>query len=87
MDKNREQTIQALQEAVERMPEEMQKAIIWAIGHYDIVEQLCKDSGMTNERIEEAKIEAKEKGDYFLLMLLCATQIFNDPDEAAKQQN
>ena len=39
---------------------------------------MCENSGMTNEEINERMKKAKMSGDYILLGLLSATQVFND---------
>lgn len=81
MDKNRGERIEKIQEEVEKLPEEIQRAIIGALKHWDMVELLCKESKMTDEEIEEMKITAREREDYLLLVFLYAAQAFNNDSE------
>lgn len=42
--------------------EEMERAILWAERHWAFVEWLCQNQDLTDERIEELKIEARKRG-------------------------
>ena len=48
------------------------------IKNFDIIKKMCENSGMTNEETNERMEKAKMSGDYILLGLLCAAQVFND---------
>lgn len=81
MDKNKNVRIKAILKEIAELPEEMQRAVIWALRHWELVEWLCKEPKMTSEEIEELKMQAKEKKDSLLLVLICAAQAFNEGAE------
>lgn len=78
MDKSKDEE---LTEKIEQLPEEARRAIIWAITHWELVELLCKDAEMTHEEAEKMKIQAIERQDYVLLVLICAAQAFSQNDD------
>lgn len=81
MDKNKNGKIKTLLDEIAELPEEMQRAVIWALRHWELVEWLCKEPKMSSEEIKELKMAAKEKNDCLLFVLVCAAQVFNDSDE------
>ena len=81
MDKNKNVRIKAILKEIAELPEEMQRAVIWALRHWELVEWLCKEPKMTSEEIEELKMQAKEKKGSLLLVLICAAQAFNEGAE------
>ena len=83
MEETRNEKIEAIREGIEKLPEKMQKAVIMAINHWDVVELICKETRMTNEEIKKLKVKAREKEDYFFLVLLCAVQAFNNSGETS----
>lgn len=85
MAKNKNKKIKAVLEKIAELPEEMQRALGWAVGNWEVVEWLCKEPEMTNKEMEEMKIWAKETKDYFLLVLVCAAQMFNDSNGCAEK--
>ncbi len=80
MEKNTDERLEKIEEAIKvirELPEQAQQAIYWTIEHWDFVEQMCKNPGMTNEKIEKYKADARAKEDYITLALLCAAQEYN----------
>ncbi len=55
-----------------------QRTMVFMIKNFDIIKGMCENSGMTDEEINERMKKAKASGDYMLLGLLCAAQVFND---------
>ena len=84
MDKNKNRKIWAILEEIDKWPKEMQRAMIWALRHWKLVEWLCKEPKMTSEEIDEMIMQAREKKDCLLFVLVCAAQAFNDSDETKK---
>ena len=80
--RDRGEEIQAIQEGIRGLPEELQKALNWAIDHWELVEWLCKGSEMTDEEMEREEIKAIKKEDYLLFVLVCAAQVFKDNSKA-----
>lgn len=85
MERNRKIEIKVVQEEIRKLPEELQKAIIWAINNWELVKCLCNDPEMTYEDIEKLKVSAIGKTDYLLFVLACAAQVFKNSDETIKQ--
>lgn len=84
MDKNREEARKNLQKEVEKLPIKAQQAIAWSLNHWDLVRWMCEKNDMTNEEIEKMKAEAYRKEDYLLLILLCASQVFQGNVETSE---
>lgn len=74
----KEEKIEKLAGEIIKLPPEGQGAMDFMIKNFDIIKKMCENSGMTNEEINERMEKAKMSGDYILLGLLCATQVFND---------
>lgn len=74
----KEEKIERLAGEIIKLPPEGQRAMDFMIKNFDIIKKMCENSGMTNEKINERMEKAKMSGDYILLGLLCAAQVFND---------
>ena len=74
----KEEKIEKLAGEIIKLPPEEQRAMDFMIKNFDIIKKMCENSGMTNEEINERMKKAKMSGDYILLGLLCAAQVFND---------
>ena len=74
MEESMDKRLAALGEAIEELPEKAREAIGWIITHFDIVEEMCGNSEMTDEEIEKQKEDARAKEDYLMFALLCAAQ-------------
>ena len=79
--KNKDDRIKVLLNELKELPDDLQKAVTWAIKHWDLVECICKESEMTDEEIEACKTKARERNDSILLILACAAQVFKHQDE------
>ncbi len=66
MEKNINNSIAKMEEAIKSLPEKAQEAICWVIMHLDFVEKMCKNLEMTDEELKKHKEDAKEKGDYLM---------------------
>ena len=74
---SRKKKFDQLYEEIEKMPPEGQRTMTFMIRSFDIIKGMCENSGMTDEEINERMKKAKASGDYMLLGLLCAAQVFN----------
>ena len=81
MAKNKDNRIKVLLKEHKELPDDLQKAMTWAIKHWDLVECMCKDPEMTDAEIEALKTRARETKDPILLTLACAAQVFKQQDE------
>jgi hypothetical protein len=84
MDKNREDARKDLQKKVEKLPIKAQQAIAWSLNHWNLVRWMCEKNDTTNKEIEKMKVEAHRKEDYLLLLLLCASQVFQGNVETSE---
>lgn len=88
MEKDKNEQLAKLEKELNELPEKAQSAIYWMIKNFDSVIELCKNSEMTDEEIERYREKAIEKEDYLTLALLCTTEIYQNRDsEAMEQQN
>lgn len=55
MDKNKSGNFKIIQGKIAELPGETQKAVIWAIVNWELVERICKQSNMTNEEVEKLR--------------------------------
>lgn len=55
MDKNKSGNFKIIQQKIAELPEETQRAVIWAIRNWGLVERICKQSNMTNEEVEKLR--------------------------------
>lgn len=85
MEKNKDERLAKIEEAIKELPEKAQQAMYGLIAHWDFVIEMCKNPEMTNEEIEKYKEDARAKEDYIMLALLCATQTYNNSDETMEQ--
>ncbi len=85
MEKNNDEMLGKIEEAIKELPEKAQQAIYWTIAHLDLVKEMCKNPKMTDEEIEKYKEDARAKEDYMMLVLLWAAQTYNNGDETAEQ--
>lgn len=85
MEKSRNESLAKIEEVINELPEKAQKAIYWTIAHWDFVEDLCKNPGLTNEEIEKYKEDARIKEDYIMLALLGVAQTYIKSDETTEQ--
>ena len=81
MEKNKDEKVKQLLNELKELPDDLQKAVTWAIRHWDLVECICKESEMTDEEIEACKTKARERKDYISLILACAAQVFKHQNE------
>ncbi|MCI6640074.1 MAG: hypothetical protein MSH10_04675 [Pygmaiobacter massiliensis] len=65
---------QKLEQALQELPQAEQQALYWMVQHWDLVRKGCKGSRLSDEKIEQYKKAAKEKGDAIVFALLCAVQ-------------
>lgn len=75
---SRKKKFDRLYEEIEKLPPEGQKTMAFMIRNFNIIKGMCENSGMIDEEINERMKKAKASGDYMLLGLLCAAQVFND---------
>ncbi len=75
---SRKKKFDRLYEEFEKLLPEGQKTMAFMIRNFNIIKGVCENSGMTDEEINERMKKAKASGDYMLLGLLCAAQVFND---------
>ncbi len=50
----------------------------FVIKNFHFIKKMCENTEMTDEEIQNRSAKAKENGDYFLLALLTAVQVFNE---------
>lgn len=91
MEKSQEDTVKNWLYAIQELPEESQKAILGILENFPFVLELCKNSDLTEEEIEQYMERAVQAKDYTLLALLCAVQAYRKglkvgeiPKETAK---
>lgn len=84
MKDNRKKQIDEIMETIQQLPKEKQKAIYLIIQNIEFFEEICKNSEMTMEEIDEYKVVAIEKGDYVMLVLICMTQVYKEKDNETK---
>lgn len=87
MEKDMDGRLKKIEETIKELPEKAQKAIYWTIAHWNFVEELCKNPGMTNEEIEKWRDDARVKEDYIMLALLGVAQTYINSDETSGQEN
>lgn len=78
-DNGNEQFIK-FEEELNGLSQKPRNAVLWAMKHFDFVEEICKNTKMTMEEIEEYKAYAKAKEDYIMLLLLCAVQTYENEE-------
>ncbi len=79
------QKIAELQKEVQKLPPKAQDAIYWVIENFDLVEEMCKDSHMTDEKLQTYKEYAREADDYLMLALACLTKLYGNKQDSAGQ--
>ncbi|MCI8331346.1 MAG: hypothetical protein HFE78_00755 [Clostridiales bacterium] len=78
MEKEFNRDIDEMVEEIGKLPYKEQQAIGWLINNFDLVEEICKDSALTMQEIEQHKKIAAEKEDYVTLALLCAAEVYKN---------
>lgn len=77
MEKNKDRLIDELMKKISQLPPDRQKAVCFVIDNFDIIKKMCENSEMTNDEIKKRLKTAEENGDYIMLGLLAAVQVFN----------
>ena len=77
MEKHKDKLIKTLIEKFDKLPQDRQKAVIFVIENFDLIKKMCENSEMTNDEIKKRLKTAEENGDYIMLGLLAAVQVFN----------
>ena len=80
MEKISEENRIKIEENLKKLPEKAQRAFCWAIENRDFVIEMCRESDMTYEEIEENKKKALEKEDYILFLILHITEMYKNGD-------
>ena len=75
-DEERENKAAELEKAIKKLPEEAQRAMIWAIDNMQIVKRLCMNSGMTRQELEKGIADARAEEDYMKLVLLSFARFY-----------
>lgn len=78
MGKNKDELIEVLMQKISQLPPEGQSAMSFVIKNFHFIKKMCENTEMTDEEIQNRSAKAKENGDYFLLALLTAVQVFNE---------
>ena len=78
MEKNLDENRAKVAEELKKLPEKAQRAICWAMENLDFVVDMCRESEMTPEEIEMHKVEAIEKEDYVLFLILHITEMYKN---------
>lgn len=74
----KEHEMKQVEKAFESLPENIQQAVLWLIGHMDFARQMCKSKAFTEEEMRWMLNYAKEKSDNLLLVLLMYKQFFDE---------
>jgi len=80
MEKNRNEENVKMIEMIKALSKKEQTAIIWAIKNIDYIKKISNNSKMSDAEINIRKKNAMFKEDYFLFILLCAVEKFNQND-------
>jgi len=76
--KSEKQHLEKLQEEINKLPIRAQQTICWLIDNFDFVQEICKDSEMSDEEIKKQEEIAGKKQDYMALALLCAVKVYKN---------
>ena len=85
MEKDCKERWAKMEQEIQKLPEEAQRAIGWIVEHFDFVEKLWEQSDMTDEEIQKQKEKATQREDYLALALLCVAQARRKKDPEAFQ--
>lgn len=71
------QEIEAMKEAIMRMPEDIQNTVYWVIKHLDIIDYVVQGEKLSQAEIEELTKKAMEKNNVTLLAILLYKQAYD----------
>lgn len=71
------QEIEAMKEAIMRMPEDIQNTVYWVIKHLDIIDYVVQGEKLSQAEIEELTKKAMEKNNLTLLAILLYKQAYD----------
>ena len=71
------QEIEAMKEAIMRMPEDIQNTVCWVIKHLDIIDYVVQGETLSQAEIEELTKKAMEKNNLTLLAILLYKQAYD----------
>ena len=78
MKKSEKKQLEKLQEEINKLPIRAQQTICCLIDNFDFVQEICKDSEMSDEEIKKQEEIAEKKKDYMALALLCAVKVYKN---------
>lgn len=84
MEKSQEDMIKNMLCTITELPEESQKGLLGILENFPFVLELCKNSDLTEEEIEQYMERAVQAKDYTLLALLCAVQAYRKEVKVGK---
>lgn len=84
--RKKEERIENIEEMIQALPDDMQKAIFWLIRNIRIADQLSEGERMTNEEIEQITQNALDRKDYAMLALVKYKQIKDQKEAENKEQ-
>ena len=71
------QEIEAMKEAIMRMPEDIQNTVYWVIKHLDIIDYVVQGEKLSQAEIAELTKKAMEKNDLTLLAILLYKEAYD----------
>ena len=86
MKNSEKKQLEKLQKEINKLPIKAQQTICWLIDNFDFVQEICKDSEMSDEEIKKQEEIAGKKQDYMALALLCAVKIYKNEDSDRRRQ-
>lgn len=84
--KNKEATVGKIKKQMENLSEEARAAADYIINHYDFFEELCKNAGESERKLQTYQKEALANKDYLILALACFWQAMRKQRDEAKEQ-
>ena len=84
MKKTAKNKISYLEKQIIKLPDKAKDAVCFMIDNFDLIEEMCRDTVLSQSKIQKGIETAKKKEDYILMIILCAAKAFKNTE---KQQN
>ncbi|HAY97509.1 MAG TPA: hypothetical protein DDY61_03295 [Ruminococcaceae bacterium] len=76
-----ENEISYLKKQIMELPDKAKDAVCFMIENFDLIEEMCRDTALSQVEIQKRIEAAKEKEDYILMIILCAAKVLKNAEK------